>query len=385
MIKNHEKINYIIILIILIILYVKRFIKNYEKINYVIILLILIILYFNLCIKNDDVFININTNLNNYIKLFNKKENRKFPFRYFTDKNNNILPFVAVTGPFRDKNAEKLYYEYIDKGIFIFGITAYKSFPNRHMLDKSEGNYVLNDTFDYVNNIKNWLCCFKNSNLYGFTDFNNLIDISESDFYTSELDNIIKKKYDFIYICNKDEDSCPLNGWNAINRNFDLAKKCFPIMINEFKLKGLIVGRTNCGLEIYGDQLEIVGWLDWYVLQEKMRESRMLFVPNIYDASPRVIAECIIKDVPVLMNYNILCGFKYINYETGEFFTNENNLRIALTNLIGRIDKISPKKWWNNNYSHEISYKKLRNFLFDSFSDTLNGLLDNIDQVKFIL
>jgi hypothetical protein len=85
------------------------------------------------------------------------------------------------------------------------------------------------------------------------------------------------------------------------------------------------------------------------------------------------------------MNKNILCGFKYINNETGEFFTDENNISLSLDNLLSRINNISPKKWWTANYSQEISYKKLRNFLFDSFGDKLNGILDNIDQIKFIL
>jgi hypothetical protein len=314
---------------------------------------------------------------------FNNKENRIFPFRYFTDSQNKILPFVAVTGFFRDENAKKKYYEYINNGIHVFGITAYKSFPNREMLDESEGIYERNeDDFNFTKNIKNWLCCFKDKEKYGFTNENNIIDISESDFYNAETDINTEKKYDFIYICNKDSDTCPLNGWNSINRNFDLALKCFPIMINDFKLKGLVVGRENCGLEEkYGDKIEVIGWLEWHVLQEKMRQSKILFMPNIYDASPRVIAECLTKNVSVLMNENILCGYKYINYETGNFFTDDIDLVPALTKLLDRIDKISPRDWWLKNYSQEISYKKLRNFLADAFKDSL----DNIDQVKFIL
>jgi hypothetical protein len=317
-----------------------------------------------------------------YIQSFKEKKNRMFPFRYFTDINNNVLPFVAVTGFFRGEDAKNKYYEYINKGIHVFGITAYKSFPNKEMLDESEGEYERNDDFDYTGNIKHWLCCFKDKQKYGFTDNNNITDISESDFYNVDTDIKMDKKYDFIYICNKDGDSCPLNGWNAINRNYNLALKCFPIMINEFKLKGLIVGRINCGLEeLYGDNLEVVDFLDWHILQDKMRQSKMLFVPNIFDASPRVIAECIIKDTPILMNHNILCGFKYINYETGNFFSDENDLRQSLSELINKMDKISPKKWWGENYSQEKCYKKLRNFLMDAF----NKNLDNIDQVKFIL
>ena len=103
------------------------------------------------------------------------------------------------------------------------------------MLDESEGEYERNLDFDYTANIKNWLCCFKDKKKYGFTDYNNIMDISESDFYDIDSDPKLDKKYDFIYICNKDSDSCPLNGWNAVNRNFDLALKCFPIMIRNGK------------------------------------------------------------------------------------------------------------------------------------------------------
>ena len=311
-----------------------------------------------------------------------KEENRIFPFRYFTDENGISLPFVAVTAFFRDPEAKAKFYEYQQRGFHIFGITAYKSFPNRHLLDMSEGQYEREDEFDYTANIKHWLCCFKQKETYGFTDFNHILDMSESDFYNAEEIPKVPKKYDFIYICNKDGDECPLNGWNAINRNFDLALKCFPILMKEFKLKGLVLGREGCGLEaLYGDRIEIAGFLEWHVLQEKMRESRMLFVPNIYDASPRVVAECITKNVPVLMNREILCGYKYIHPETGEFFSTEKDFKPALQRLLGRIDTISPIEWWKKHYSQEESYKKLRDFLEESFPETLT----HVKHVKFIL
>jgi uncharacterized protein YegL len=64
---------------------------------------------------------------------------------------------------------------------------------------------------------------------------------------------------------------------------------------------------------------------------------------------------------------------------------NEDDISTALINLLDRIDTMSPKKWWSENHSQELNYKKLRNFLFDSFGNKLNGILDNIDKVKFIL
>jgi hypothetical protein len=326
---------------------------------------------------------NVTEGLTDYVQQFKDSKHRMFPFRYFTDVDDNPLPIVAVTGFFRGKDAEDRYHEYKKNGIKIFGITAYKSFPNREMMDKTEGEYERNDTFDYTEHIQDWLCCFKNKEKYGFTEYNRTIDISESDFYNMEEDKLSKpKKYDFIYICCKDSETCPLDGWNAINRNFDLALKCFPILCNEFNLKGLVVGRVGCGLEEqYGDKIEVVEWLDWHVLQDRMRESKFLFVPNIYDASPRVVAECITKDLSVLMNKNILCGSKYINYDTGELFSDENNIRPALTKLLNKQFKISPKTWWSKNYSQEKSQKKLRDFLYESFPDELQG----IDRVRFIL
>jgi len=306
-----------------------------------------------------------------------------FPFRYFQDIKGNILPFVAVTGFFRSKEMVKKYYEYVNNNINVFGITAYKTFPKEfNIIDKSEGVYINNQEFNYVKNIKNWLCCFNEPKEYGFTNENNLIDMSESDFYDINLNLVNNKKYDFIYICLKDNDNCPRNGWNAINRNFDLALKCFPIMVNEFGMNGLVVGRVNCNLEEkFNGKIEVVDALDYHILQEKMAQSKFLFVPNIYDASPRVVSECLIKNVPVLMNKNIVCGSKYINYETGELFTNESDIKFALINLMSKLDKISPQKWWRENYGKDISEKKLCVFLKNAFPNTL----DNIENVQFVL
>ena len=178
-------------------------VKITNKLNSLIILLILLCLFFIICRKNNnnyEAFTNSNPELNNYIQSFSIKENRMFPFRYFTDVNNNVLPFVAVTGFFRGEDAKNKYYEYINNGIYVFGITAYKSFPNKEMLDESEGEYEKKDDFDYTGNIKNWLCCFKDKEKYGFTENNNIIDISESDFYNSETETNVEKLYDYIYI-----------------------------------------------------------------------------------------------------------------------------------------------------------------------------------------
>lgn len=339
------------------------------KIDLIILLIILFLIYLSIN------YVNKMTELFTQGDLLNT---RKFPFRYFKDENNNVLPIVAVTAFFRSTEEKELYYKYVNANINIIGITAYKTFP-KNIRDVSEDKFHLTDKFNYTEEIKLWLVCMKDIELYNFNCNNIITDISESDFYDIEDPLIIvEKKYDFIYICNKDSDTCPMNGWNAINRNYDLALKCFPIMINEYKMKGLCVGRIGCDLVQFGDNITVTDFLPYHELQQKMRESKFLFLPNIYDASPRVIAECIIKDLPVLMNKSIICGFKYINNETGEFFIDENDIRNGLDNIL--INK-SPRERWKKDYSIQKSSKKLRDFLYLYYPN----ILENVNSVSFII
>ena len=337
----------------------------------------ILIISFFWCFQHWTIPLDTNKRVSEYMKVLEKdRDARIFPFRYFQDAN-QLLPLVAVTGFFRDEAAKLKYDEYIQNGICVFGITAYKSFPKK-VLDGTEGEYE--SGFDYAGSIRNWLCCFSDPKEYGFTDKNNLIEMSESDFYDTD-EGSVDKKYDFIYVCLKDGDTCPLDAWNAVNRNYRVARECFPIMIREFGLKGLVVGRVGCGLEAeYGDRIEVTDMLDYWDLQQRMRQSRFLFVPNIYDASPRVVSECLTKNVPVLMNRRILCGSKYVEYETGEFFNDQYDIRYALNSLLAKIDSISPQKWWKTHYGQAESEKKLCKFIQDAFP-----WFSHIDRIQFVV
>jgi len=298
-----------------------------------------------------------------------EKEESVFPFRLLCNEKRELIPVVALTAFFRTDGDRQRYEEYLNSGTKVIGFTSYKTFPNP-MLDGTGDDVNMNDSFAYTKEIQNWVCCFKSPAEYGFTDFNNLLEMSESDFKDVE-DPIPKssKVYDFMYVCLQDEDnSCPLNGWNAVNRNFNLALKCFPIMIQKLGLKVLVVGRLNCGLEeLYGDRIEVVGFLPYHEFQDKMKACRYLFVPNVYDASPRVVTEALSKDIPVLMNRNIVCGSKYINDETGELFTDENDVEMRISSLMKK--DLRPREWWAKNYSRESSGVKFRNFLREVFPD----------------
>ena len=57
-----------------------------------------------------------------------------------------------------------------------------------------------------------------------------------------------------------------------------------------------------------------------------MSKCKFLFLPNIRDASPRVLTEALVVDVPVLVNKKIYGGTKYVNENTGELFSDEKDL-----------------------------------------------------------
>jgi hypothetical protein len=101
-------------------------------------------------------------------------------------------------------------------------------------------------------------------------------------------------------------------------------------------------------------------------------------VPNIYDASPRVIAESIIKGLPVLMNKKIVCGTKYVNEETGELFTDQYDIRGALDSLLKRMQTMSPKKWWSRNYGRKTAGKRFRDFLAGCYPETVGSSVKEV-------
>lgn len=316
-----------------------------------------------------------------------KQEDRMFPYRLLCDENRNVIPVVALAAFFRVPFDRERFVDYTEAGVGIVGITAYKTFP-KPISDKSGDSDTMNDEFVYADEIKNWIYCFRDPDMYGLSHAkHNLIEMSESDFYDPVDVSMIQpeeKKYDFIYSCLRDVDDdtdpnpCPKEGWNAINRNFDLALACLPIMIQEFGFKILVVGRVNCGLEgLYGDRLEVVDMLPYHDFQTKIRQSRCLFVPNIYDASPRVVAEAMVNDVPVLMNRSIVCGSKYINDRTGLFFTDEHDIRYSLRKM--QQVTFSPRAWWAENYSVKKSGKKLRDYLARCYPDQLR----HVNEVYF--
>ncbi len=76
--------------------------------------------------------------------------------------------------------------------------------------------------------------------------------------------------------------------------------------------------------------------------------AEFFFLPNLSDASPRVAAEALCRNTPLLMNYHIAGGWKYINEQTGVFFYGVDDFLPAVERLraLKAAGKLRPRAWF---------------------------------------
>ena len=288
-----------------------------------------------------------------------------FPFKNLFDETGKRLNIILLSAPFRGGDHDKLYEEYKSKNMAFCGISSYREFPQK-IVNAYEDTYHVRQKHNYLKMVTAWLHCFRNPDDYIQSPTyleneekvflpNMLIteaDLKDPAHY--QYDPNITKEYDFMYVCLKDNAQCS-EGWQSTARNWELAKKCLVIMCRDFNLKGILVGRENCDItEFCANMLTIVDLLPFHEFQDRMKKSKFLFVPNIEDASPRVITEAMLYNMPVIVNENIGGGYhNVIPGITGEFFTDENNVIQALEKVTKNTTSYTPRDWYCKNRGRE--------------------------------
>jgi hypothetical protein len=297
----------------------------------------------------------------------------EFPFKNILDDNYKRLNIILISAPFREQKHEDLYLKYKEMGLYFCGISSYLEFPGK-IVNPYEDRFHEEKGHDYVNMVDAWIYCFRNLTDLLKNSGLPLLFMSEADLKNTDhypYDETIQKEYDFIYICLDDNDKCD-PGWQSYNRSWELAKKCLEIMCGDYNLKGLIVGRTNCDLPIKCENnIKRVSFLPFFEFQNEIKKARFIFIPNISDASPRVITEALCYNVPALVNYNIFGGWhNIISGETGELFNDETDLSLALDKIIS--DKYNPREWYVRNKGYKNSSAIFATFLVENFPNINN-------------
>ena len=313
-----------------------------------------------------------------------------FPFKNLFDQNGNKLNIILLSAPFREPRHDAIYKELKEQTpkLHFMGISSYCEFPGK-LSNPFDSRYHEEQNHIYESMATTWLNCFRNPSQYINPSYNlPLLDLSESDLRdanSNKPDPSIKKEYDFIYICLKDNDKCT-PGWQSYNRNWELGKQCLDIMCGKYKLKGALVGRENCEFSnLCSGIVKVHPFLDYHSFQKELQKARFLFVPNIADASPRVITESMCYDLRLLVNYNILGGWKYVTPESGELFHDMSDFEASLDKLLKNMNNYQPRKHFMDNYGKEKSGKKLADFIKRYYGDSVVPKADTLDYVSITI
>ena len=310
--------------------------------------------------------------------IYQKFDDLKRPFVPVYDDKGKQTKVILVEFVFDENNQKDYEFWKQNRDNYVFlGITSYLEFPNP-VVNKFDPYADPNHKawkYDYKQMMDGWLYCFQNPRKYIPLQKPQLF-LSESDFVEeNELkpDPEVDKQYDFMYVCPisfpEQNKTCKMD-WTASNKNWKFAKRCIEIMCQRYDLKGLLVGRADCKFsEKCEKNMTKTAFLEWHDFIKTYRKCKFLFVPNIHDASPRIITEAMASDVPVLLNQHILGGTKYINHQTGELFDNLNNFEVQLETILQKIakQKYSPREELLKTYGILNSGQRLLHFIQQHF------------------
>ena len=297
------------------------------------------------------------------------------PFKNLFDDQGQTLNVVLIAAPFRTEEDEQAYELYKSQGLSFCGISSYINFPG-HIENPHEDRFHEERGHDYPAMVSAWLHCFRDPPINLRQSGLPLLLLAESDLKDADAhkpDPSIKKEYDFMYVCLQDNDKCE-PGWQSFNRNWDLAKECLEIMCGEFGLSGVLVGRANCEFtKKCNGIVKVVPFLEYDAFQKEMQKCRFLFVPNIADASPRVITEAMCYNMPMLVNRNILGGWHYVEPGvSGEFFTNKRDVVPALRRLTTQLNAYAPRRHFMRHHGKHRDGRRLAAFLKQHYPNLNN-------------
>jgi len=296
---------------------------------------------------------------------------KEYPFQPVRNQNGDFVNVILVRSPFRSSHQWDLFKQYKDSLLFI-GISSFEDFPLPPPNPFSSKFPV--DT--YVGLFPGFLHMEREPEKVFPPDVKLLL-MSQSDFALPPKGPNMPKKYDFTFSGSDQDVYRDCVGWSSFAKNWTFAKEALEAMCSQ-GVTGVLVatkdkkGRKACTIppNCEGKIVQTT-----FLAQEEffnyVRQSKFLFVPQVHDASPRVTTQALALDVPLLMNRNIIGGWKYVNEKTGEFFHDMSDFRDSLARILSKADRheYEPRKWVLENAGDQNSGIKLKNFIAENFAD----------------
>jgi len=295
---------------------------------------------------------------------------QQYPFQQVTTQTGNQVNIILVRSQM-DSYQKSLYQKYKDEILFL-GISSMNDYP-------------LSGEDNWVGMFPGFLHMMREPEKH-FPPHVKTLLMSQSDFSLPDFparDYSVPRKYDFTYSASDCDVLSDGAGWCGWSKNWSFVKEVLPIMCEEFNLKGVLVAtKDKSGRHAYtipesckGKMIQTTYLANQQDYFHYLKQSRFAFLPQIHDASPRVASQALSMDTPLLMNYHIQGGWKYVNDKTGEFFHDASDFRQSLKRILENADtphKYEPRKWVLENYGNHNSGKRLLEFVKEHFSDRVS-------------
>jgi len=272
-----------------------------------------------------------------------------WPFLLVLDTRDQHTGWALLNGPIITHGQQEQFAELRRSGVRIAGISSYRTFPIPQA----------GDPLDYESLCEVWCHCFREPErflartipraLISVSDFTDYQRISPN---TARLESK-EQGFDFVY-------AGATEPWKRDIKNWKLAGQCIPMICREMGFRCLVIGAPN---QDFPDAagVHFSPALPWKVFLAKLATARFLFVPNELDASPRILAESLCLNVPLIVNRKILGGWKYVNRFTGTFFDSAQNVLAAVGACLEQ--EAAPRDWFRSNYGPYQTGKRLLRLL----------------------
>lgn len=341
----------------------------------------------------------------------------RYAFQPIMTNNHDYVNVIGVRSPFRGKDDEALYKFYQDEILFL-GISSFEAYPltpPNPYSSKFKSEY-------YLNMFPGFLHMMHNPEEH-FPPSVKTLSMSQSDFNIDEPERYAKqhineeKIYDFVYSGGDQDVENDVSivrsfllllsyyimmhnnlhsllifkcvGWASYNKNFSFVLEALEVMCSdEFNVTGVLVANKNkantkaCTIpKSCEGKIVQTTFLDQGKFFNYLSKARWAFLPQICDASPRVSTQALSMNVPLLMNQNIMGGWKYIvPGETGEVFHDMTNfkdsLRKILDNTRSKDTPYKPLEFVKKHYGNVNSGPRLFEFVKNNFGDRImSGLI----------
>lgn len=294
---------------------------------------------------------------------------REYPFQPVRTEVGQLVNIVLVRSPLGRSHIADVE-KYKDRILFL-GICSMEDFPL-----PPPNPFSLKFRADaYVGMFPGFLHMFRSPKNI-FPSHVKLLLMSQSDFALPRFDKEFPKKYDFVFSGTDQDVHNDCVGWSSFAKNWTFVKQALEVMCGEYGMTGVLVatkdkpGRKACTIPSSCEGKIIqTSFLSQDKFFEYVKQSRFAFVPQVHDASPRAAAQALALNTPVLMNWNILGGWKYVNEKTGEFFHDLNDFRSSLEKIMRSLATYEPSKYMLERYGDEIQGARLKKFVEEHFGD----------------